>query len=318
MTDGISRREALRILGATPLVVPGSGWTAALQPGPPRLQIGIASRHLQWTSLDDAVETAAQIGFDCIEWNVRQGGHVDPARVERDLPRAVEVTRKAGLSVVMITTSIQDAKSPHAEAILATARGLEIRYYRGGEYFRYDYAGDLWRQLQDLKPRVASLAALNDKYGTVVAYHTHSGAGNIGGNIWDLWEVIRGFDRRLVGLNYDLGHATARGGVGWIDAAQVVARHVRALAIKDVVWAKGTDGRWRIEYCPLGEGMIDVARLLTLARSVDFDGPVNLHYEHSNLLGTDVGAWTLPMTRPQFTRIVQKDLQYLRQQLSNA
>jgi len=36
---------------------------------------------------------------------------------------------------------------------------------------------DPWQQLEELKPRVASLAALNDKYGTTVAYHTHSGAG---------------------------------------------------------------------------------------------------------------------------------------------
>ena len=260
---------------------------------------------------------AAQIGFDAIEWNVRRGGHVDPARVERELPRAVEITRKAGLAVAMITTSIQDAKSPYAEAILATASGLGITYYRGGEYFRYDYAGELWRQLQELKPRVASLAALNEKYRTVVAYHTHSGAGNIGGNIWDLWEVIRGFDARLIGLNYDLGHATARGGVGWVDAAQVVARHIRALAIKDVLWVKGPEGRWRIEYCPLGEGMIDVGRLMRIVRGVGFQGPVNLHYEHSNLLGTDVGTWTLPIRRGQFAAIVQKDLVVLREQIAN-
>jgi L-ribulose-5-phosphate 3-epimerase len=319
MTDPISRRQALRILGATPLAAPVAKWTPPFQSSAPaRLQVGIASRHLQWTPLEDAAALAAQIGFDCIEWNVRRGGHVDPARVERELPWAVEITRKAGLSVAMITTSIQDAASPHAEAILATASGLGITYYRGGEYFRYDYAGDLWRQIQDLKPRVASLAALNEKYRTVVAYHTHSGAGNIGGNIWDLWEVIRGMDPRVVGLNYDLGHATARGGTGWIDAAHVVARHIRALAIKDVVWVKGPDGRWRIDYCPLGEGMIDVARVLSLLRAVGFDGPVNLHYEHSNLLGTDLGTWTLPITRGQFAAIVQKDLLYLRERLAAA
>ena len=194
MTDPISRREALRILGASPLAVSSAGQVPPRPSAPLRLSIGIASRHLQWTSLEDAVEVAAQIGFDGIEWNVRRGGHVDPARVERELPRAVEITRKSGLAVAMITTSIQDAKSPYAEAILQTASGLGITYYHGGEYFRYDYAGDLWRQLEELKPRVASLAGLNEKYGTVVAYHTHSGAGNIGGNIWDLWEVIRGFD----------------------------------------------------------------------------------------------------------------------------
>src|SRR4029453_8125187 len=126
-----------------------------------------------------------------------------------------------------------------------------------------------------------------------------------------------GFDPRLIGLNYDLGHATARGGMGWIDAAQVVARHIRALAIKDVVWVKGPKGRWQVEYCPLGEGMIDVARLLALARSVDFKGPVTLHDEHSNRLGTDVGTWKLPITRVQFTQVVKKDLQYLRARLGD-
>ena len=55
-----------------------------------------------------------------------------------DLPRVVEATRKAGLGVTMITTSIQDAASPHAEAIIATAAGLGIKVYRGGQCFRYD------------------------------------------------------------------------------------------------------------------------------------------------------------------------------------
>ena len=313
----MSRRQALGALGAAPLAV-------LMRPPltPPRrsapLRIGIASRHLQWTPLEDAAAVAAEVGFDAIEWNVRRGGHIDPARVERDLPRAVDLTRKAGLSVDMITTSIQDAASPHAEAILRTARDLGIRYYRGGEYFRYDYTRDLWQQLQDLKPRVASLAALNEKYGTVVAYHTHSGAGNIGGNIWDLWEVIRGFEPRLIGLNYDLGHATARGGAGWIDAAHVVARHVRALAVKDVKWIRSSDGRWHIDYCPLGDGMIDVARVLQVLASVSFDGPVNLHYEHSDLLGTDLGTWKLPITRSQFITIVGKDLRYLQDQIESA
>ena len=137
----------------------------------------------------------------------------------------------------MITTSIQDATSPHAEAILATASGLDIAYYRG-EYFRYDYVGDLWRQIQELKPRVAGLAALNEKDP-------------------DIRRVPHPLWRRQHRRQH-LGSAR------WIDAAHVVARPIRALAIEDIVWCKGPDGRWRIDYCPLGEGMIDVDRLLSL------------------------------------------------------
>jgi len=312
--DVMTRRDALRVLGAVP--VAGAVAAASLQGQAPagKPDVGLVSRHVQWTGLEDAIDLAAQIGFDSIEWNVREGGHIEPSRVERELPHAVELTRKAGLAVTMITTSIQDAKSPHAEAILQTMSGLGIRYYRGGQYFRYDYAADVWQQLQALKPRMAGLAALNEKYKTTVAYHTHSGGGTIGGNIWDFWEVIRDLDPRTVGLNYDIGHATARGGNGWIDAAHVVADRISALAIKDFLWVRSPKGGWRAEWCPLGEGMIDLHRLFTLLKGHGFTGPINIHYEHNDLLGTDVGKWKLSMTRERFIEIVAKDLRYVRDQ----
>ncbi len=316
----ISRRDLLRVFSMAPVAAVLSGEERSSQGSPPALpwQIGIVSRHLQWTTVEDAIEIAAEVGFDAVEWNVRTGGHVDPANVARELPRVVELTRKAGLAVAMITTSIQDASSPYAEAILETASGLGIRYYRGGQYFRYDYKRDLWQQLQELKPRIAGLAALNRKYGTVVAYHNHSGSGNIGGNIWDFWEIIKDFDPTVVGLNYDIGHATARGGSGWIDAAQVVARHIQAVAIKDVRWTRAANGTWRTEFVPVGEGMIDLKRLFGLLKAVGFRGPINVHYEHNGLLGTDVGTWTLPMSREQFKEIVRKDLDYVRDQIRDA
>ena len=273
---------------------------------------------MQWTTIEDAIDLARQIGFDAIEWNVRAGGHVDPAQVERELPRVVALTRKAGLAVTMITTAIQDAKSPHVEPILRTMKALGISYYRGGQYFRYDYTRSLAQQLDELKPRVASIAALNEKYGTTIVYHTHSGAGNIGGNIWDFWEVIKGFDPRLVGLNYDIGHATARGGAGWIDGAHLVKDYVGALAIKDVKWERTPAGAWRTEFVPVGEGMIDLARLFVLLRARSFSGPVNIHYEHHNLLGTDVGAWKLDMTRERFVEVVGNDLRAVRAAIAQA
>jgi sugar phosphate isomerase/epimerase len=310
MTEPISRRTLLQLLAAAPSALAASARLAAAAPS--RLQVGIVSRHLQWTSLEDAIALAAEAGFDAIEWNVRKGGHIEPERVERELPRAVELTRKAGLAVTMITTAIQDAHSPHAEAILRTAHDLGIRYYRGGEYFRYDYTRDLVAQLDALKPRVAGLAALNGKYGTTWAYHTHSAPGMIGGNVWDIWSVVKDFDPARIGLNYDTGHTTARGGAGWTDAAHVAHRHIACLAIKDVKWERRPDGRWASEFCAVGEGMVDFTAVFGYLASIGFAGPVNIHYEHHGLLGTDVGRWTLEMPRRTFLDIVTADLERIR------
>ena len=309
----MTRRELIRSIAALPLA---GSWAErrALHPppAPARLQVGIVSRHLQWTTLEDAVDLARTAGYDAIEWNVRSGGHVAPDRVERDLPRAIELTRKAGLSVPMITTSIQDAASPHAETILRTAHGLGVRFYRGGLYFRYDYTKPLAPQIEALKPRIATLVPLNQKYQMTWAYHTHSGSGNIGGNVWDIWSAIKDFDPASIGLNYDTAHTTIRGGNGWGDAARMAMSHIRCLAIKDARWERGADGRWSYDYVPLGEGLVDLKARFQLLNAAGFNGPVNVHFEHHGLLGTDVGSWTLPMPRAEFLRIIRQDLERVR------
>ena len=223
MDGRLSRRDALTLLGGAALAGASPSRASAQAAPPARRPIGIVSRHLQWTDLEGAIAVAKEAGFDAIEWNVRKGGHVAPERVEQELPRAVDLTRKAGLAATMITTAIQDAQSPFAEPILRAAQAAGIRWYRGGEYFRYDYAKPLLPQLEALKPRIASLVDLNRKYGTTWAYHTHSAPGMIGGGVWDIWGVIKDFDPASIGLNFDIGHATARNGVGWVDAATVVA-----------------------------------------------------------------------------------------------
>jgi len=330
-THSMSRRDVLVLAGAA-AVTASAPLRAQTVPANGRWPIGLVSRHLQWTNVEHAIDVARAIGFDEIEWNVRVGGHIEPSRVERDLPRVVALTRQAGLGVTMITTSIQDAASPFAEPILATAAGLGIRVYRGGQYFRWDYDGNLAAQLEALKPRVRALQALNAKYNTTVAYHTHSSRGNIGGNIWDFWTVLRDFDPNLIALNYDIGHATARGGLGWIDAAKVVAPLIRSVAIKDFLWTRGfrdqdmalrvieplSPSPWGVEWQPVGDGMVDFPLFFSFLRTMRFQGPMNLHLEHHNLLGTDVGTWTLDMTEARFKELVATDLAYLRKTMGPA
>lgn len=317
MDARLTRRDALTLLGGAALAG-SSAVPAAAQPAPSRRRaIGVVSRHLQWTDLEGAVAVAKEAGFDAIEWNVRKGGHVAPERVEQDLPRAVELTRKAGMAVTMITTSIQDAQSPFAEPILRAAKASGIRWYRGGEYFRYDYTKPLVPQIEALKPRMAGLAALNSKYGTTWAYHTHSAPGMIGGGVWDIWNAIKEFDPASIGLNFDIGHVTARNGAGWIDATTVVAPFIAALAVKDVLWNKGPRG-WRGEFVPVGEGMIDLPRLAGVLDTAGFTGPVNIHYEHNGMLGEDVGKWTLPMARERYVALLEADLAAVRAGLRTA
>jgi len=103
-----SRRDVLKALAVAPAMLsaasPFEPPQTASAPLATKLQVGIVSRHLPWTSVEDAIDLAKTAGFDAIEWNVRAGTHVPPERVEQDLPRVIELTRKAGLATPMIST----------------------------------------------------------------------------------------------------------------------------------------------------------------------------------------------------------------------
>ena len=299
---------------------------------PAHTRLCLVSRHLQWTDVEEGAAAAAEGGCKAVAWTVRGGAHILPQNVERDLPRAVDAARKAGLEAPMVITNIVDAKSERVEAILDTMRGLGIHHYRAAP-FRYDYTGDLAAQLEALKPRIAGLAKLNEKYGTTAMYHTHSATGNIGGGVWDLWMVVKDFDPQVVGLNYDLGHATIRGGTGWVETSHIAHRHVRGLSLKDFRWVKGGGGRrgtgaWSAEMVPGGEGMVDFKGMLGYFKSVGFVGPVELYQEYSvtvpgraepvNMLGTDYGTWKLEMPKSEWLSLLKRDVAFYSNALQEA
>jgi sugar phosphate isomerase/epimerase len=256
---------------------------------------------------------------------------MEVGNVERELPKAVDLAKKAGLETPMVITAIVDAKSPRAEAILETMRGVGIRYFRAPS-FRYDFAGDLEQQLEALKPRIESLVRLNQKYGTTAMYHTHSATGNIGGGVWDLWMVLKQFDRQYVGLNYDLGHATIRGGSGWMETSRFAHKIVHGLSVKDFRWAKRTGNRgtgdWSPEMVPPGEGMVDFKNMLAYFKSAGFAGPIELYQEYSvtvpgrtepvNMLGTDVGKWKLEMPKSDYIALLKRDVTFYTKALTDA
>jgi hypothetical protein len=332
-----SRRDVLKTLGAGPLAASAlvsaqSAQTRSATTQPAKTQLCLVSRHLQWTDLEQGAAAAAEGGCKAVAWTIRAGAHILPANVERELPRAIAAARKAGLETPMAITAIVDAKSERAEAILDAMRNAGIRRYRAPS-FRYDYNAELLPQLEALKPRVASLAKLNEKYGTTAMYHTHSASGNIGGGVWDLWMVLKDFDPQFVGLNYDLGHATIRGGTGWVETSHFAHRHVRGLSLKDFRWVKGGSGRrgtgaWTAEMVPGGEGMVDFAGMLGYFKSAGFAGPVELYQEYSvtvpgrtepvNMLGTDYGTWKLEMPAGEWISLLKRDVAFYSNALKDA
>jgi len=327
---GASRRQFLTgvtgagALAGLPRLGAGGGGSA---PPPRRLPIVYFSKHLQWLDWEPMAATAAELGFDGIDLTVRQGGHVEPDRVETDLPKVAKIVRSAGLEIPMITAEIVDADSPRAEAIIRTASEVGIYRYRWGWFAWSEENGtlseaagrkrpypeliDVPARLEHLQRQVAGLARLNEKYQVCAMYHNHSGP-LVGASVWDLWVLLKEFSPQWVSSNFDVAHATVEGGLGgWIDSTRLMAPFLRGTAIKDFKWGTDAKGVWEPQWCPLGQGMVNFPAYFAMIKQANFSGPVQLHTEYP-LGGVQDGNRTLTMDKAQVLASIRQDLRMLK------
>jgi len=313
----VSRRQALLSSGAALCAGALPAAAAEDKPAPGKLKVAIFSKHLLFLKGDALAAGAAEMGFDGIDLAVRKGGHVEPDRVREELPKLVANIRQHGLEVPILTTDSADTESPYAEDILRTMSELGIHHYRGGA-FKYDAKRPMAQQLEDLKPRVAKLAALNSRYKASAMYHTHSGSGLVGASIWDLHIVLKDLDPQAVGVNYDIGHATIEGGLGgWINSFRITGAHLRGVAVKDFLWAKDAKGGWKAQWTPLGQGMAHLPQFFGMLAASRFSGPLQLHFEYP-IGGAESGKTSLTISKEEVAAVMKRDLQQLRILLKDA
>ena len=196
-----------------------------------RSPLCIFSKHLHWVDGEALGDTVAGLGFDGIDLTVRPGGHVEPARVEDDLPKVVESVRKAGIDVIMLTTSILSVADPHAEQILGTAAELGIPLYRPG-WLAYEEGRSVEENLQKYRTQLAELADLNRRCHIRGTYQNHAGRW-VGSAVWDLWLLLREIKGDWLGCQYDIRHAVVESAHSWPNALQLIKPFINSLVLKD-------------------------------------------------------------------------------------
>ena len=268
----LSRRSFLRTSAAAVLGAPLLAH-AAESPW----EVITFTKPFQSTTFERTAEIVAEVGWRGIEVPLRKGGQIEPERAEQELPRLVEVLKKRGLSVGLITTDIVSVDTPHTEKILRAAKALGITRYRLG-FQRYDLDKPVQAQLDAIKPKMRELAALNREIGVRGGIQNHSGAGYVGCAVWDIRELVRELDPAALGICFDIGHATLEGGTSWPVEARLMEPWMVCVYVKDFAWErtpKGFESKWG----PLGGGMVR-REFFDWLRKSTYRGPISQHVEY--------------------------------------
>lgn len=230
-------------------------------------------KFVQSLSYDEMAASIAEIGFAGIESTVRKGGHVDPEKVEDQLPKQYEAVKEHGLDITIMTTDVLGLDQPLTEKVLRTGADLGIKKYRMG-FYRYDEKRSVMEQLKEIRPRVKELAALNGELGISAVYQNHSGANFVGAPLWDVRYLLQDIPVEQIGLAFDIRHATVEGGLAWPLNYDVMKPHIGAVYTKDFEW----QGK-KPEHVPLGEGRVD-KKFFQMHQASGIDCPISLHVEY--------------------------------------
>ena len=350
MTE-MNRRELLQLgvaaIGATtlPSIARGQGApapnataTAVAKPTRP-IRIDAYSRTLHWLRKPEEVAAAChQIGNSTIDLTIRNyPGHVLPEKAKTDLPIWVKALKQHGVEVTSIAADITDAKTPFVEDILGTMQSLGIRHHWWRGMGGFDNTKPYGPQIEALKPRLAELVKLDEKYNTKAMYHPQ------GGPFFDYLELIRNFDPKYVSLHFDTGH--------WMQIAQSnmasmimwAGPYVGGFVWKDEVVEKGeppatavgtpaappaaaqgaapaATGRgrggggrggsvngFRTRQVPVGTGMVDFTLAAQALKNINFEGPTECQPEWTGLGGAESGRDTLTLAPDVVIGLLKRD-----------
>lgn len=261
-------------------------------------KICLFEKPVQSMSYAELTNLISDLGMDGISATVRKGGHITPDKAAEELPRLAEALSKRKLEITELTTDIVAADQPHAESILRTAAKLGVSRYRTGP-LKYVANTPIPEQVEAYRKQFSQLAALNKSLGIGGYYQVHSGPNNVGAPVWDIWQMVKDHPVEVLGIAWDIRHATVEGGHCWPTNFRLTRPHTGIVYAKDFVW----NGR-KAGNVPLGEGLVDPKFWKMLIQS-GFDGPINLHVEYP-----------LPEGRDAAVHAIRKDLQTLREWLA--
>ena len=310
-----SRREVLKSAGAmagaltvgSSAIAADSGKASVAKP-----TMCLFSKALKNRPFTELPAMLTKLGVDAVDLTCRPTGHIEPARVKEDLPRAFDMFKAAGISVPMITTGIVDANEPHAEATIRTASELGIRHAKIG-YYRYDDLSRIGKTLADVKSKLRDIAALCKQYGVTAGCHNHSGR-YVGGPLWDLSQLIGDLNGDAIGSYFDIGHATAEGGIeGWRIGMHLLMDRISILGVKDLGFYRDPIKGWGPVWGPLGEGMVDLQAVFSALKARSFAGPIALHVEY--------GQFTSPVGSKEDRAnlgYIRRDVAYLKKTIKQA
>jgi sugar phosphate isomerase/epimerase len=247
------------------------------------MKITFFSKTLKPYDVDEMVEIGARLGLEGWDLAVRPGYVVNPDNVADALPAATRKFNAAG-QPVLTTTGNFDVLWPDGAMVRPLLKGMAdagVPLLKLG-YFMIDPAKqDYWQEVERIRQALAGWEKLGREYGVRIAYHTHSGMGQMGLNCSALMHLLHGFDPQYIGAYIDPGHMLINGEPFAFGLA-MVKPYLAMVGLKDYkphLHTGEVEGALTWECVLAGQGGVQWRTVFSELAKLNFGGPCSVHAE---------------------------------------
>ncbi|NLJ74431.1 MAG: sugar phosphate isomerase/epimerase [Firmicutes bacterium] len=240
-------------------------------------------------------ETIAKLkewGYDGVEWRVAEGPPHNPVplppreswywtynqstinieNVKEEIKRAKTLCDQAELEICCLTTYLQPNEFEQIEQVLNAASSVQcprIRVMPPNFTGKENY-NKLFFQTQQ---HIVTLEELAQKYGVKIVFEIHMG--NIIPSASAAYRLVSPFDSNAVGIIFDPGNMVHEGYEEYELGVQLLGPYLDHVHIKDarpVYSQTNGKGKWDIQWCPIGEGMVRFKKLIETLKASNYTG----------------------------------------------
>ncbi|MAG36724.1 MAG: hypothetical protein CL878_10860 [Dehalococcoidia bacterium] len=278
------------------------------------MDIVLNSKFFSSFPVEDLGHKVAELGYDGIDINIREGHPINPSNVVDVLPKATKLWAEMGLSCPLATAPIDmvDPEWPQATELYAACGEAGIPRIKIG-FWRYVRGDDYWGAVKRARDALSVFGRLGEETGVQTCYQVHSGP-NLGSNCAGIMHLMQGLDPRFVGAYPDIGHM-ALDGEDWDMGFAMLGEHLSVIGAKDAYHAPQAEHstpRYLPKFVKLGEGSVDWTRCIKAIRCLGFDGPISVHteYEFDETVIRKVGY--AESTPPNLYKWAKEDVAFLK------
>ncbi|MDR6550081.1 TIM barrel protein [Paenibacillus qinlingensis] len=248
---------------------------------PSRFAFSVFTKPWKSLSIDNLAAKVQSLGFDGIEFPVREGFQVQPEQVEKELPRLSSRLKAYGLHIYSIASTTE-------EAIFAACAESGVPLIR--IMVDVDFKEGYWASEKRIKSELEKLQVLCQRYRIKVGIQQHIGRTRIK-NAFALHRILDGLDPNCFGAIWDAAHDALTGERHELSL-DVVAPYLCMVNLKNGYYQRvngneAEQAQWEPYWSTARQGMASWPSVIDNLIQRDYKGVLCLTAEYSDELHVD-------------------------------